>query len=132
MGNYRGRYQEVNRAVRRAASWARAPIYATCAERIWPSWRVDAGGNRRGGRSWRDNERDTHDVAASTGGPELDQMDRKQKTDPRNARPDNREIYETPKLKVFGPVGALTQAGSGTTSEAMSNGMASMSRNQRA
>ena len=56
----------------------------------------------------------------------------KQKTDPSNARPDNREAYETPKLKVFGPVGTLTQAGSGVTSEIMSNGMSSMSRNQRA
>ena len=40
--------------------------------------------------------------------------------------------YSKPKLKVFGPVGTLTQAGSGVSSETMSNGMSSMSPNQRA
>ena len=59
-------------------------------------------------------------------------MDIKQKPDKRYAHPDNREAYEPPKLKVFGPVGVLTQAGSGAASETMSNGMSSMSPNQRA
>jgi hypothetical protein len=40
--------------------------------------------------------------------------------------------YSAPKLRSFGSVGALTQAGSGVSSEVMSNGMASMSPNQRA
>ena len=40
--------------------------------------------------------------------------------------------YSAPKLRSFGSVGALTQAGSGLSSEVMSNGMFSMSPNQRA
>ena len=40
--------------------------------------------------------------------------------------------YKPPELREFGPVGALTQAGTGLSSEVMSNGMASMSPNQRA
>jgi hypothetical protein len=46
-------------------------------------------------------------------------------------------VYERPKLRVFGPVGKLTQAGSGVDSELMFNGppdmqmcQASMSPNQ--
>jgi hypothetical protein len=44
----------------------------------------------------------------------------------------SRKSYAAPRLVEFGPVGALTQAGSGATSEIMGNGMASMSPNQRA
>jgi hypothetical protein len=40
--------------------------------------------------------------------------------------------YSTPKLKEYGTVGTLTQAGTGLSSEVMANGMASMSPNQRA
>ena len=59
-------------------------------------------------------------------------MDAKQASKQQKTQPTDRVAYAPPKLKVFGPVGALTQAGSGVSSEAMSNGMASMSRNQRA
>ncbi len=45
------------------------------------------------------------------------------KTEQRDSRPSaRRSHYSTPKLKEFGPVGALTQAGSGTTVE-MAPGM---------
>ena len=40
--------------------------------------------------------------------------------------------YSKPKLRVYGSVGQLTQAGTGLSSEVMANGMASMSPNQRA
>jgi hypothetical protein len=59
-------------------------------------------------------------------------MTLKQTTRQQKSRPIKRDTYSAPKLKVFGPVGALTQAGSGTTSEVMGNGMTSMSPNQRA
>ena len=39
--------------------------------------------------------------------------------------------YQPPKLLEFGSVSALTQAGTGTRSELMSNGMLSMSANQQ-
>jgi hypothetical protein len=35
----------------------------------------------------------------------------------RNTRADARDAYLPPKLKVFGPVGALTQSGTGMTVE---------------
>jgi hypothetical protein len=56
----------------------------------------------------------------------------KEKSQQSYGRSADREAYVPPKLKEFGPVGNLTQAGSGTTAEAMANGMASMSMNQRA
>ena len=40
--------------------------------------------------------------------------------------------YSSPTLREFGPVGALTQAGTGLSSEVMQNGMRSMSPSQRA
>ena len=40
--------------------------------------------------------------------------------------------YAAPRLKEFGPVSALTQAGTGLSSEVMRNGNLSMSPNQRA
>ena len=36
------------------------------------------------------------------------------------------EVYERPRLRVFGPVGVLTQSGSGTTSELQEAGMSGM------
>ena len=41
-----------------------------------------------------------------------------------------RAPYVTPRLKVFGPVAALTQAGTGSMSEVMGNNVSS-SRNQQ-
>jgi hypothetical protein len=39
-----------------------------------------------------------------------------------DARPaGRRDVYEPPKLKVFGSVGALTQSGTGTVAEAQTN-----------
>ena len=51
-----------------------------------------------------------------------------QQSDERSAE---RGAYLPPKLKEFGPVGKLTQAGTGGTSEVMGNGMLSMSTNQQ-
>jgi len=39
-------------------------------------------------------------------------MDSRQKDNERTERSANRSAYIAPKLKVFGPVGSLTQAGS--------------------
>jgi len=39
-------------------------------------------------------------------------VDTKQKAKLPNAQPGGHDAYETPKLKVYGPVGALTQGGS--------------------
>ena len=56
----------------------------------------------------------------------------RQVTDTRNDDPlPGRQAYTKPVLRVFGPVGQLTQGGTGARSEAMSNGNASMSRNQQ-
>lgn len=44
----------------------------------------------------------------------------------------HRSVYSRPDLKVYGHIAALTQAGTGLGSELMSNGMSSMSPNQRA
>jgi hypothetical protein len=44
-------------------------------------------------------------------------VDINQKAEHRNSRPAERGAYSTPKLKVFGPVGRLTQAGSGNRAE---------------
>ena len=42
----------------------------------------------------------------------------------RKAPGDEREVYSPPKLKVFGPVGALTQSGTGASPEdVMTTGM---------
>jgi hypothetical protein len=38
-------------------------------------------------------------------------VDIKQKTEQQNPKPTGRAAYSTPKLKVFGSVGELTQAG---------------------
>ena len=65
-------------------------------------------------------------------------MDRLNKDNPeRIARSQNdatrrscRKHYSNPELRVFGPVGALTQAGTGFNSEAM-NMNVSMSPNQQ-
>jgi hypothetical protein len=46
--------------------------------------------------------------------------------------PETRRPYSPPKLKEFGPVGALTQAGTGLSSEVMNNGMLAMSPSKRA
>ncbi len=35
----------------------------------------------------------------------------------RKAQPAGREVYKRPKLKTFGPVGALTQSGTGMSVE---------------
>ena len=43
-------------------------------------------------------------------------MDKKQDS---AKRPDGRTAYTPPKLKTLGPVGALTQAGSGMNTETM-------------
>jgi hypothetical protein len=56
----------------------------------------------------------------------------KEKSQQSYERSADRDTYVPPKLKEFGPVGNLTQAGSGATSEVMANGMSSMSTNQRA
>ena len=58
-------------------------------------------------------------------------VDKKQRVGPCYARMVARHAYTSPELKVFGPVAALTQAGSGTNSEVMQNGMLSMSPNQQ-
>jgi hypothetical protein len=47
----------------------------------------------------------------------------KQKTEQQNPQPTVRAAYSTPKLKVFGPVGALTQAGSMKNTENFVMGM---------
>jgi len=55
----------------------------------------------------------------------------KQKTEQQNPQPTGRAAYSTPMLKVFGPVGALTQAGTGGTGEmgmGMGMGMGAGSR----
>jgi len=49
----------------------------------------------------------------------------KQKDKQRKAQSASREVYAAPKLKVFGPVGALTQAGTGNAIE-MAQGNNSM------
>ena len=46
--------------------------------------------------------------------------------------PGERLPYAAPSLREFGPVSALTQAGTGLSSEVMRNGNLSMSPNQRA
>ena len=47
----------------------------------------------------------------------------------RGTRP--RAAYAKPSLKVFGSVGVLTQAGTGTQTELMVGGMSSMDPNRR-
>ena len=42
-----------------------------------------------------------------------------------------RSAYSAPSIRLFGPVGALTQAGTGLNSEVMSMGMNSMSTMQQ-
>ena len=56
--------------------------------------------------------------------------DIKKITEQRDARPvDPGDAYTPPKLKVFGPVGTLTQAGTGTRAEGgMGMGMAGKKR----
>lgn len=49
----------------------------------------------------------------------------KTKDEQSNLRPTARSAYTTPRLKVFGPVGVLTQAGSGNPGE-MGSGMQPM------
>jgi hypothetical protein len=56
----------------------------------------------------------------------------KEKSQQSYERSPDRDAYVPPKLKEFGPVGNLTQAGSGANSEAMANGMSSMSMTRRA
>ena len=41
-----------------------------------------------------------------------------------------RKSYDRPVLKVFGPVGVLTQSGSGANVEAVMNGMVQMNMNR--
>jgi hypothetical protein len=58
-------------------------------------------------------------------------VDIKQKAEQKNPRPASRAAYSTPKLKVFGAVGALTQSGTNGTGEmgmAMAMGMGAGSR----
>jgi hypothetical protein len=56
-------------------------------------------------------------------------VDIKQKAARHNSQPGGRAAYSTPKLKVFGPVGTLTQAGTGTRSEGgMGMGMSGKKR----
>ena len=42
-----------------------------------------------------------------------------------------RKSYVPPKLRVFGPVGVLTQSGSGVDAEAVMMGMVQMNMNRR-
>ena len=42
-----------------------------------------------------------------------------------------RKSYIPPKLRVFGPIGVLTQSGSGVDVEAVMNGMTQMNMNRR-
>jgi hypothetical protein len=42
-----------------------------------------------------------------------------------------RSTYTAPRLKVFGPVGALTQAGTGFNSEVMMNNISNSTQQQR-
>ena len=51
----------------------------------------------------------------------------KQQARQREVRVVTRAAYQTPQLKEFGSVGALTQAGSGVDSEIMSMGMGMIS-----
>jgi len=51
---------------------------------------------------------------------------------PVGTRSAGRKTYVTPRLREFGAIGTLTQAGSGAMSEFMANGMMSNSPNQRA
>jgi len=39
--------------------------------------------------------------------------------------------YQPPKLREFGSIGTLTQAGTGASSELMANGMLNMSMNRQ-
>ena len=57
---------------------------------------------------------------------------RQSASDPNKNKFARRKPYNNPMLRHFGPVGMLTQAGSGLDSEAMSNGMFSMSPKKRA
>ena len=50
--------------------------------------------------------------------------DVKEKDEHINERLDSREVYARPKLNIFGPVGALTQAGSMMNTEMVVMGMA--------
>ena len=52
--------------------------------------------------------------------------DSRQKHTVRKERFANRDAYIAPKLKVFGPVGSLTQAGSMGSSESNPNGPMTM------
>ena len=42
-----------------------------------------------------------------------------------------RKSYIPPRLRVFGPIGVLTQSGSGANVEAVMNGMVQMNMNRR-
>jgi hypothetical protein len=56
-------------------------------------------------------------------------VDIKQKTEQQNPQLTGRAAYSAPKLKVFGPVGTLTQAGTGTRAEGgMGMGMSGKKR----
>ena len=43
----------------------------------------------------------------------------------------DRKSYSRPRLRVFGPIGTLTQSGSGVDVEAVMNGMTQMNMNRR-
>jgi len=58
-------------------------------------------------------------------------MDTTHRTALRKTQAARRSAYSPPKLTVFGPVGSLTQSGSGVDTEAVMNGMVQMNMNRR-